>query len=48
MGFAMAHQGDKALMERFAQIMMKLDPGTSDAKKAEPPPAKATPPAKKK
>jgi hypothetical protein len=41
MGFAMAHQGDAALMERFGKIMMKLDPGETE--KA---PAKATPPAK--
>lgn len=46
--FAMAHQNDPKVMERFGAIMMKLDPGTSAKEPARsPPPAKATPPKKK-
>ncbi|HUH01182.1 MAG TPA: hypothetical protein VML75_04255 [Kofleriaceae bacterium] len=40
--FAMAHQKDQAVMERFGRIMMKLDPGSSagDAPAAKQKPAK--------
>lgn len=42
--FAMAHQNDPAVMERFGRIMMRLDPGSTAGDK---PAAKPSPPAKK-